>query len=248
MGFGAVFVNRLRTRDDIAIRPGDYIRLHPTPKRFPVGKYNWRNRILAEEEDYLIVDKPPGIPTHATLDNAEENLVVQMSRALGQPLWVTHRLDIPAQGLVCLAKTKTFQAWFNKMLRKRRVRKIYRVLSEQPVPCGLHLAHQDPSPRAPKKMSESPTEGWLECSLTVLKVKPHLLGYETEIELHTGRTHQIRAQMALLGAPVLNDLLYGGKKMDWPEEEISLQACEIEFRDFQYKATSTLPSSVTQAR
>jgi len=226
LGFGAVFVNRLRTRADCSVRPGDYLRLHPEPKRFLVDEIAWKDLVVAEEEDFVIVNKPSGIPTHATLDNAEENLAVQMSRALGYPLWVTHRLDAAAEGVVCLGKTKKFQAWFNKMLRKRKVRKTYRALVDKVLPLGVHHAYQEPSPRAPKRMSSTEVEGWYPCSLEILESN----GESVEINLLTGRTHQIRAQLALLGAPILNDVLYGGTKLEsWPDSRIGLQARHLGF-------------------
>lgn len=244
---GAVFLNKKRVREDCRIVPGDYLRVHPNPKRYFVD-YDWRARIVKETPDYVLVDKPSGVPTHATLDNAEENLVVQVSRALSTPLWVTHRLDIPASGIVCLGKTREFQAWFNKMLRKHKVRKFYRALTENSVPCGRHEAFQEVSPRAPKKMSMEEKPGWLPCSLEVLSCRAIEAGHEVEIELFTGRTHQIRAQLALLGAPILNDTLYGGKRIQEREDAIALEAFRLEFPEGQYNATSTLPSSVIQAR
>jgi 23S rRNA-/tRNA-specific pseudouridylate synthase len=73
-----------------------------------------------------------------------------------------------------------------------------------------------PSERTPKQVGLEPKEGWLKCELSTSKCNeiPGPDGktlYDVEIELHTGRTHQIRAQLAALGSPILGDRAYGSQ-------------------------------------
>ena len=74
------------------------------------------------------MNKPAGIPVHATLDNQVENVLHQLHVALGDSLYVTQRLDTEVSGLIVFAKTQEFQRRFNRLLAERKVTKRYRRL------------------------------------------------------------------------------------------------------------------------
>ena len=87
----------------------------------------------------------------------------------------------------------------------------------------------EPSPRAPKTVAKEAHEKWQECVLEILESKPWDDAHnEVKILLHTGRTHQIRAQMGFEKAPIKGDHTYGATKL-WDKEKIELTACELEF-------------------
>jgi 23S rRNA pseudouridine1911/1915/1917 synthase len=87
----------------------------------------------------------------------------------------------------------------------------------------------EPSPRAPKTVSNQVQDGWQECVLEVLNVKELPEGKsELRIQLMTGRTHQIRAQMGFEKHPIVGDHAYGAQKI-WDEDRIELEACELRF-------------------
>ena len=86
-------------------------------------------------------------------------------------------------------------------------------------------------------MHTEPAENRLPCELEIIQTKQHSLGYLNEIHLITGRTHQIRAQLAHLGCPILGDTPYGGECYPETHGNIFLRASFLSFKNFEF----TLP-------
>jgi 23S rRNA pseudouridine1911/1915/1917 synthase len=208
---GSIYSDKKRVYADRALAKGGYLRIHLQPKRFPAAQINWADTILFEDAQYLLFNKPNGIPVHATVDNATDNALSSLREVTRLPLLVTQRLDIPVSGIMLFAKTPEFQRRFNKWLIDRRVHKRYCALTMAAPPLGKHVHFMEPSERSPKRVSLIETQGWLRCELTVHSVTRHEKGFEVEVELHTGRTHQIRVQLQALDAPILGDNQYGCK-------------------------------------
>jgi 23S rRNA-/tRNA-specific pseudouridylate synthase len=236
LDLGAVYVNRARLSGDVLLRFGDHVRVHCNPRRFPAGEIRWEERIVAETPDFVVVDKPGGVPTHPTCDNAVENAVYQVGRVLGSRPWVVHRLDLSTQGLMVFAKHRVFTRRFQEWIAEQKVRKEYRALVEREVGTGDRIHYMAPGDRAPRVLSTEPCEGWKLCALRILSSRP--LGekrFELRIRLMTGRMHQIRSQLAALDAPILGDELYGSRaqapKDSGVGERIALQSCALAFPD-----------------
>lgn len=205
--YGSVYVDGRRARQDVQMSPGQIVRLHTRRKSYLLVPL--KERIVKETEDWLALDKPSGVPTHATLDNFVENAQFQLARELGYPVFVTHRLDIATAGLLLYAKTPAAQALINKSFARGRVEKIYHAIAEAPVPLGLQTHYMDPSPGSPRKVRAEPHEDWWTCQLEVESCEPFGRGHFARVRLLTGKTHQIRAQFAALGAPIWGDVDYG---------------------------------------
>jgi 23S rRNA pseudouridine1911/1915/1917 synthase len=217
ISFGAVYVERRRTTSDCAVFPGQYIRVHLKPRRYSVDGIDWRKRIVYEDTELVVVNKPAGIPVHATLDNGIENVINQLGAVLAESLFVTQRLDTEVGGLLVLGKTPEFQSQFNRLLAERKVRKQYRALVTTLPETGRHVHYMAPTKRGPKTLSTQAQPTWLHCALSVLKAErsthslPASCAYDVEIDLETGRTHQIRAQLSAMGSSIVGDTLYGSQ-------------------------------------
>lgn len=238
---GAIYRDKRRIFADQPLKQGDYIRVHLFPKRFDTEGIDWRKRLVHEGPDFIVVDKPANVPVHATVDNNLDNVLQKMRETLGIPLFVTQRIDVPVRGLVVYGKTPKFQARFNRLLGERKVHKLYTAITEVQVPEGLHVHFMEPSERAPKRVESEERPGWVRCELTVRRsgtiALDGLTAWSNEIELHTGRTHQIRAQVSRLGAPILGDGMYGSK-LDFskgPKGAIALFSTEVRWDNFAFR-------------
>ncbi|MBL7543250.1 MAG: RluA family pseudouridine synthase [Bdellovibrionaceae bacterium] len=229
---GAIYVNSYRATKDKWLFETTTLRVHTQPRRFP-SDHPWRALIVFENDTFLILNKPAGLPSHPSVDNTLEDAMTQTGLAIKTPLYITHRLDTLTSGLIVYAKRKSFVKDFNMQLIARTIQKKYVALVSPVVDIQKRLVHyMDPAPGTPKKLSTEHQEGWDECVLEVMEQKrlsPKTLWIK--INLLTGRTHQIRAQLAKIGAPIIGDTKYGSDTPYRPNA-IALKSCEIEF-DFE---------------
>ncbi len=264
---GGVYVNHKRCQDlHFSVTIHDLIRVHTQPRRYNVN-YSWTQLIQYECEDFLVLNKPSGLPSHPSVDNAIENSLTQLSLATHQPLFVTHRLDTLTSGLIIYGKKTEFVHSFNTQLQKKQITKKYVALLHpltysnqlEDVYLSKSIIHyMEKSPRAPKQVSQNYQENWDICELKIesqigsstssttlqspqlkslLTIQNELIKTNAiqtnliwiKINLLTGRTHQIRAQMANIGYPVLNDPVYG-QPIPLLGDQLGLKAQEIEFQ------------------
>ncbi|KAL4201087.1 hypothetical protein AMTRI_Chr02g214360 [Amborella trichopoda] len=214
------------------VEEGTYLRVYVHPKRFPrCYEIDWRSRVIAETESYVVLDKPAATTVGGTPCNIEECCATFVSRALGLdfPLRTTHQIDNCTEGCVVFSKTKEFCSIFHGKIREKQVKKLYLALATAPVPVGVISHYMRPVNRAPRIISKDHIGGWHLCQLEVLECKevpwPRAaveaqngveecgwpskdFAYECKINLLTGRTHQIRAQLAACGAPIVGDTMY----------------------------------------
>ncbi|MEQ1723091.1 MAG: RluA family pseudouridine synthase [Pseudobdellovibrio sp.] len=227
---GAIYVNGERQTKDKIVSEHSDVHVYTEPKRYKCD-YDWSSLIVFENDFFLVLNKPSGIPCHPVIDNAIENSLTQVSLARKYPLFITHRLDRLTSGLIVYAKKQVFAKDFNNQLRKRSVRKKYVALIESSEILPAKLTHyMDPAVGLPKKLSNQETAGWQICELEILEQKDNWL----KINLLTGRTHQIRAQLSQIGAPIVGDSLYGAK-LNFKSDAIALRSCEIEFNFYEQR-------------
>lgn len=226
---GAIYINNERQVQDLNIIEKQLFRVHTKPRRYNC-QLDWKSLIVYENEDFIVLNKPSGIPSHPSVDNIIENSLTQASLAQGIPLLITHRLDTLTEGLIVYAKNSRFVKSFNQQLQEQTIEKKYVALVEtnQELPSRI-IHYMEPSARAPKNVSPTFTEGWAFCELEILEQKKISAELSwVKINLLTGRTHQIRSQLSQMGAPILGDQLYGSK-LQYTVNAIALRACELEF-------------------
>lgn len=227
---GAIYLNKNRIFADQEIQAQDYLRIHSMPRRYP-RPAQLEQRILWEDARYLLIDKPAGVPCHPTLDNGVENLLSWLRELRGPEVFITHRLDVGTSGLLIYAKDPRAAAAFNKLLLNSRVEKVYRARVQGHVEHrGLVEHFMEPGEWAPRRVHAEAFEGGRPCRLQILSAQSWHEGSELEIRLETGRTHQIRVQMAALGHPIINDEMYGAQRVS-EGDRWELRSQRLGYRD-----------------
>ncbi|HEX9161109.1 MAG TPA: RluA family pseudouridine synthase [Thermoanaerobaculia bacterium] len=145
--------------------------------------------VLTTGDDWLAVDKPAGMPTQPMRDRAQLSLE-EILRVEHKHIWLVHRLDTPASGVVLFARTAPAAARLSRMFASREVRKLY-------------LARVDP-PIAEEIRIDTPLDG--KDAITIVRPRDSNLA---EVETQTGRTHQIRRHLSSIGHPIVGDARYG---------------------------------------
>ncbi len=174
-------------------------------------------RIVHDDEDIVVVDKPSGVAAHPSL-GWEGPTVLGALAATGfriatsgaaERQGIVHRLDVGTSGLMVVAKSEHAYATLKRAFKQREVEKIYHAVVQ---------GHPDPlSGTIDAPIGRHPKHSW-KFAVTPAG-KPSITHYETieafpgasllEIHLETGRTHQIRVHMAAHRHPCVGDPLYG---------------------------------------
>ena len=146
-------------------------------------------------------------------------------------LGVVHRLDRPVSGVVLFARTSKALSRLSEMFRTRGVRKTYwAIVANRPPQTEGTLTHwltrneKTNTARAYDREVPGSKQAILDYRLIARSERYYLL----EVDLHTGRHHQIRCQLAKMGCPIKGDLKYGAPRSN-PDGGISLHARRIQF-------------------
>ncbi len=213
---GCVYVDGscLRSRDKV--RGGEEVTLNPQSEQ----RQHWQAQaipldIVHEDDDLLVVNKPPGLVVHPAAGNPDRTLVnalLHHEPALAQVprAGLVHRLDKDTSGLLVVAKNLRAHKSLVEQLKERSISREYRALVVGVMIAGDRIeaaVGRDPQHRT--RMAVVPSGKPAVSHFRVLeRFQAHTY---VRVILETGRTHQIRVHMAHVRHPVLGDPLYGGR-------------------------------------
>lgn len=198
------------------------------------------SRILYEDNHLLVFNKRSGEIVQGDKTGDEplseklKAFVAQRDSKPGQVfMGVPHRLDRPVSGVVILAKTSKALERLNEMFRSEgdKIQKRYRALVEKcPEPAEGELVHYLLRNEKQNKSYAytQPRNGAKESRLRYRLVHPTINYFLVEVELLTGRHHQIRCQLSTIGSVIKGDLKYGARRSN-RDGGISLHAYSVSF-------------------
>lgn len=218
---GGIFVNGKQVDKSARLAAGDLIEIEIVQNvdRGPnIDVADFADlKVIYSDDDLLVIDKPLGVAAHPSIGWSGPTVVgILMARGVelshlapSERAGIVHRLDVGTSGLMVVAKSDRAYQSLKEQFRSRTVKKIYHAIVQgHPDPTrGTIDAPIDRHPRDEFKFA------------VVADGKPSITHYKTlesfagaslvEVELETGRTHQIRVHFAALRHPLVGDLMYG---------------------------------------
>ncbi|AZA48127.1 RNA pseudouridine synthase [Chryseobacterium carnipullorum] len=197
-----------------------------------------KEQIVYEDNHLLVVNKKVGQLVQGDKTGDEsllesiKNFIKKRDDKPGNVfLGLVHRIDRPTSGLVIYAKTSKALSRLTQMVKNREVKKTYwAVVGKEMIPQTQRLVHYLKKNEKNNKaiVFTKVTEGAKEAILTYRVTKTLDNYLLLEIDLETGRHHQIRAQLSKTGIPIKGDLKYGSPRSN-PDGGINLHARKLEF-------------------
>ena len=199
---------------------------------------NLQAQIIFEDNHLLVINKKAGqlVQGDKTGDLSLLELIKDFIKKRDEKpgnvfLGLVHRIDRPTSGLVIYAKTSKALTQLTKMKKNSEVKKTYwAIVGKEMIPKSQRLIHYLQKNEKTNKATVfiKPTDKAKESILNYQIIKT-LDNYQLlEIDLETGRHHQIRAQLSKIGVPIKGDLKYGAPRSN-PDGGISLHARKLEF-------------------
>lgn len=219
-----VLVNGAPAKNSYGLLPGDLVEVtleRPAPEDMIAQPMDLD--ILYEDDEIIVVNKPPGLPVHPTYkhwDNTLANgLLYHFRQQVGDPEakfkpGLIHRLDKHTSGVLVVGKSAIAKRVLGKQFKHRQTTKVYHAL--------VWGCPENPEDVLETNLGTAPKSKLLQqvYPLYGSQGRPSKTGYEVveqcgplsllKVRLYTGRTHQIRVHLQHIGHPIVGDFLYGG--------------------------------------
>ncbi|MBY0470268.1 RluA family pseudouridine synthase [bacterium] len=217
--------------------------------------------ILYEDESLILVNKPPGLPTQPTLDEARDNLFAAVKRYLKSKgasdpyVGLHHRLDRDTSGVLLLTKRPEANAGIAKQFSTHEIQKVYQALTSFPLD-GKKPEKNWRVKNYLRKVSEGKKAKWGSvrsggdyADTDFVLLESFSEGLLVQAMPHTGRTHQIRVHLSEMGLPILGDKTYGGSPA---ADRVMLHAFSLTFihpiTNLKISVESPIPEDFEQCR
>jgi 23S rRNA pseudouridine1911/1915/1917 synthase len=196
-------------------------------------------QILYEDNHLIAVYKPVGILVQADksgqktlMDEVKEYLKKKYNKPGNVFLGLIHRLDRPVSGIILFAKTSKGASRLSEQFRDHTIQKTYQavvegVIEKQTGVLINFLEKDEDKNRV--KIFDKEVSGSQRAELHYKVLKSSAKHSLVEVNLKTGRSHQIRAQFAYIGHPIVGDVKYGAQKA-LPDQSIALCAIGLQFK------------------
>lgn len=222
-----ILVNDTPVKSNYKIKPLDVISvvMNRPPRELEIVPENIPLDVVYEDEDLMVINKPPGLVVHPGFGNYQGTMVNAIAYRLKDSpeydpkdprLGIVHRIDKDTSGLILVAKnayakTHLSAQFFNKTTKRQYVALVWGIISEDK---GRIEGNIGRSLKDRMLMTVFPDGDYGKSAVTHYEVLERL-GYVTFIKckLETGRTHQIRVHMKYIGHTLFNDERYGGNEI-----------------------------------
>lgn len=239
---GAVFVDGRRARNDVDVSPGSVVSVvleaqgasSAEPKAPPPVI-----EVLFESADVVAVNKPAGLPAQPTPDGAA-NLLDVVSAQLKLSAGLVHRLDKETSGVTVFGKTSEATSRLAAAFREGRAKKEYLAIVSTRLPeRGVIDTPLQKDPSRPGRWRAIDTGNGIS-ALTRYEVTGDGPLWLVRLFPETGRTHQLRAHLTSLGAPIVGDSLYGGA--NGPRCLLHARTLELDGETFEAPVPADFPT------
>lgn len=234
-----IIVNDKPAKSSYMVKSGDQVKVNiPEPIKTEIIPEDLPLDIVYQDKDLLIINKAIGMVVHPAPGNYSKTLVnallfhIDNLSSINGTIrpGIVHRLDKDTSGLLVIAKNDKTHRKLSEELKSRNIKRIYNVLVHGVVandrgkinaPIGRHEKDR-------KKMSV--TKKSSREAITYYKVLKRFNKYTfLEVQLETGRTHQIRVHMAYINHPVVGDPVYSKRKNEFAIDKQMLHAIKLGF-------------------
>jgi 23S rRNA pseudouridine1911/1915/1917 synthase len=222
---GSIRVNNtICNKKHYSLKEDDIVEISiPENKKLDLKPENIPLKIIYEDDDYLVINKPPNMVVHPSAQSQEGTLVNALLAYCKDSLsgiggverpGIVHRLDKDTSGLLIIAKNDFAHAYFSELFAKKTIKKTYLALVKNAMPSESGTIDSPIARRHTdrKKMGIS------------IQGKPAVTHYKQiknynnctfiEVKIETGRTHQIRVHVSSLQHPIIGDVTYGDPKIN----------------------------------
>jgi 23S rRNA pseudouridine1911/1915/1917 synthase len=235
----------LKGGEELALETELEAAVEPKPEPIPLT-------ILHSDEALLVVDKPVGLVVHPGAGNHSGTLQTALLHrypelAVLPRAGLVHRLDKDTSGLLLVARTLPSQTGLSAALERRDIKRTYRAICQGVLTGGGSI--DAPIGRHRRERTKMAVTTGGRDARTHYRVIERLRAHTyCELELETGRTHQIRVHMAHIGAPLLGDPVYGGRPKLPPAPSVELRTALQGFkRQALHASRLRLAHPITQA-